>query len=54
MSDDNPSRHTRSGSPTTIADVLQDLEPMGDLGQFAIDDLTPNEEDAFFGILEDA
>ena len=41
-------------APTTVADVLRDLEPMGDLSQFVIDDLTPDEEDEFFHILEDA
>jgi hypothetical protein len=34
--------------------VLKDLQPMGDLSRFAIDDLTPDEEDEFFKILEDA
>jgi len=43
-----------SPSPITVADVLRDLEPMGDLSQFVIDDLTPDEEDEFFAILEDA
>ncbi|HET8984934.1 MAG TPA: hypothetical protein VFN03_04150 [Trueperaceae bacterium] len=40
------------GATLTIAEVLQDLEPMGDLSRFAIDDLTPEEEDEFFRILE--
>lgn len=39
--------------PTTVAEVLADLKPMGDLSRFAIDDLTPEEEDAFFKILEE-
>lgn len=41
-------------SPTTVAEVLRDLEPMSDLSQFVIDDLTSDEEDEFFRILEDA
>jgi hypothetical protein len=41
-------------TPTTLAEVLQEIEPMGDLRQFAIDDLTPEDEDEFFRILEDA
>jgi hypothetical protein len=41
-------------TPITVADVVRDLEPMGDLSQFVIDDLTPDEEDEFFAILEDA
>ena len=40
--------------PSTIAEVLVGLEPMGDLSGFAIDDLTPEEEDEFFRILEEA
>ncbi len=54
MSDNTASRSTQSSRPTTIAQVLQGLEPMGDLRQFVIDDMTPEEEDAFFRILEDA
>ena len=34
--------------------VLDGLEPMGDLRRFVIEDLTPAEEDEFFRILEDA
>lgn len=45
---------TQPPAPTTVAEVLRDLEPMGDLSQFVIDDLTPDEEDDFFRILEDA
>jgi len=41
-------------APSTVADVLRGVEPMGDLSKFAIDDLTPDEEDVFFEILEDA
>lgn len=40
-------------APTTIAEIIRDLEPMGDPSEFAIDDLTLEEEDAFFTILED-
>lgn len=38
----------------TVADVLQDLRPMGDLSRFTIEDLTPDEENEFFRILEEA
>jgi len=41
-------------APSTVADVLRGLEPMGDLSKYAIDDLTSDEEDVFFAILEDA
>jgi hypothetical protein len=39
--------------PSTIAAIVKRCEPMGDLGRFAIDDLTAAEEDEFFAILED-
>ncbi len=35
-----------------MAEVLQGVEPMGDLSQFAIRDLTPEDEEEFFRILE--
>jgi hypothetical protein len=52
MSDSTASRETGPNPPTTIAEVLRGVEPMGDL-RLAIDDLTPEDEDEFFGILED-
>jgi hypothetical protein len=54
MSDNTANQRPASAGPSTIAEVLKDLEPMGDLSRFAIDDLTPDEEDEFFKILEDA
>ena len=54
MSDNAANHETGPKTPTTIAEVLQGIEPMGDLRQFAIDDLTPEDEDEFFRILEDA
>jgi hypothetical protein len=54
MSDDTASQQPALVGPSTIAEVLADLEPMGDLTRFAIDDLSPDEEDEFFEILEDA
>lgn len=54
MSDNAADRETGPKTPTTLAEVLQGIEPMGDLRQFAIDDLTPEDEDEFFGILENA
>lgn len=54
MSDNAASRETGPKTPTTMAEALQGIEPMGDLRQFAIDDLTPEDEDEFFGILENA
>ena len=39
-------------SPLTIAEIVERCQPIGDLGWFAIDDLTAAEEDEFFAILE--
>lgn len=54
MSDTTANPRPAPAQPTTIAEVLEDLEPMGDLSRFAIDDLTAEEEDEFFRILEEA
>ncbi len=54
MSDDTANRRLAPGGPTTVAEVLEGGEPMGDPSRFAIEDLTPEEEDEFFRILEDA
>lgn len=54
MTDQHASKHVVRPGPETIADVLDGVEPMGDLRRFAIDDLTPEEEDEFFRILEEA
>ncbi|MGI8793845.1 MAG: hypothetical protein ACR2H3_11845 [Acidimicrobiales bacterium] len=54
MSDTTASHRSAPSGPSTIAEVLEGLEPMGDLSRFAIEDLTPGEEDEFFTILEDA
>jgi len=54
MSDSTASQRPATTGPATIAEVLQGVAPMGGLGRFVIDDLTPEEEDEFFRILEDA
>lgn len=54
MSDSTANQRPGSTGPTTIAELLEGVETMGDLGRFVIDDLTPEEEDEFFRILEDA
>ncbi|WP_419848633.1 hypothetical protein [Candidatus Poriferisocius sp.] len=38
--------------PATIAEIIRGLEPMGDPRKFSIEDLTTEEEDAFFAIIE--
>lgn len=54
MSDNTANQKPAPAGPLTLAEVLEDLKPMGDLDRFAVDDLTPDEEDEFFKILEDA
>lgn len=54
MLDNSANRETGPKSLTTIAEVLRGIEPMGDLRQFVIDDLTPEDEDEFLRILENA
>jgi hypothetical protein len=39
-------------SSPTIADILRDVKPMGDLSRFLVEEMTPEEEDEFFSILE--
>ncbi len=52
---DHPNDHQPASTPpATLAQVLDGLEPMGDLRRFVIEDLTPAEEDEFFRILEEA
>ena len=54
MSDNTVNQRTVASEPTTIAEVLEGGQPMGDLSRFIIEDLTPEEEDEFFRILEEA
>jgi len=54
MSDSAANRDTGPKTPKTIAEVLRGIQPMGDLRQFAIDDLTLEDEDEFFRILKNA
>jgi hypothetical protein len=46
----------RGDSPPSpsIEELISDLQPMGDLTRFAIQDLTGREEDDFLAILEGA
>jgi hypothetical protein len=53
VSDQTAKPHVETSAPSTVAEILQEVEPMDDLGQFAIDDLTADEEDEFFRILAD-
>jgi len=54
MSDNTASQPSTPVTPTTFAEVIRNVEPMGDLGRFVIEDLTAEEEDEFFRILEGA
>lgn len=54
MSEDAAGRWPHSAGQPTIAEIVEGIRPMGDLSRFAIEDLTPEEEDEFFAILETA
>ena len=54
MSDTTANQSVGSAGPATIAAIVDGVEAMGDLGRFVIDDLSPDEEDAFFRTLEGA
>jgi hypothetical protein len=52
MTDGTVDAPSDPSQPVTMADILRGGEPMGDLSQFAIDDLTEEEEAEFFDIIE--
>lgn len=52
MSEDAAGRWPHHSAQPTIAEIVEGILPMGDLSRFAIEDLTPEEEDEFFAILE--
>ncbi len=37
----------------SIQQIIDDCEPMGDLGRLLVWDLTEEDEDTFFGVLEE-
>jgi hypothetical protein len=53
MSDNAANQPSAPSTPGTIAEIVRDLEPMGDLSRFLIEDMTPEEEDEFYAV-EDA
>lgn len=54
MADETAAQLAKPNQTRTFAESLGEATAMGDLSRFAIDDLTPEEEDAFFKIIEDA
>ncbi len=56
MSDRALKQMPHAPGPTTIADVIHGLKPMGDPSKFSIGDLTAEEEeeeeDAFFTVID--
>jgi len=52
MSDNNVTESAASAEQT-IEEIIERCEPMGNLDDLVIDDLTEEDEDEFFGILED-
>ena len=53
MSDRTANQMPDAPGPATIAEIIRGFEPMGDPSKFSIEDLTAEEEDAFFAIIED-
>jgi len=54
VSDSSATQKPHPSGSATIAEIIRDVEPMGDLSRFVIEDLTPEDEDEFFSILETA
>jgi len=52
MSDNNVTQSAASADQS-IEQIIERCEPMGNLDDLVIDDLTEEDEDEFFGILED-
>lgn len=54
MTDENTADQpfTPVSPSAAFAEILSNVEPMGDLSRFVIDDLTPEDEAEFYGILE--
>ncbi len=52
MSDNNVTKSAATAD-LTIEQIIERCEPMGNLDDLLIDDLTEEDEDKFFGILED-
>lgn len=53
MSDTSADHSNKPAETGTVAQIVEGVEPMGELGQFLIDDLTPEQENAFYRILEE-
>lgn len=51
---DNSANDTGRESEPTMDGIIAAVEPMGDLGRFRIEDMTADEEDEFFSILDNA
>ena len=52
MSDTALNQMPHAPGPTTIAEIIHGLKPMGDPSKFSIGDLTAEEEDAFFTVID--
>jgi hypothetical protein len=44
---------SKAWAGVTIQQIIDDCEPMGDLGRLLVSDLTEEDEDTFFGLLEE-
>lgn len=51
MPDDSAPGVTEDPEPT-MDEIIDGVQPMGDLGRFVVEDMTAEEEAAFFAILD--
>ncbi len=54
MTDNAASHEPSQPEPSTIAAILDELKPIGDLSRCVVGDMGPEEEDEFFAIREEA
>lgn len=54
MSNSSAQHPTAPAAPQTVADIVAAVAPMENLDQFLIDDLTAEEQDEFYRVLEQA
>ena len=54
MSESSAHHPTAPAAPRTVAEIVAGVAPMENLDQFLIDDLTAEEQDEFYKVLEQA
>lgn len=54
VSDSKAKKPTVASPATNTAELIREVAPMGDLGRFLIEDMSPEQEDELYRILEGA